>query len=408
MKELLGLDKEKEDTYLLAFSGGPDSVYLLYRLSLMYQDELNKKVALCYIDYHDSPYVEEEEKVVKYYVDKYELKFFKNDVHYDKAKDHNFEEWAREYRYNLFAKIIRENGYSALLTAHQKTDVVETYLLQKKRKNLPHHYGLHPVTVLKGTKLIRPLLNISKRELTEELNQNGLPYYDDVTNLDFKKERNRIRSELEEEKLDQIILEMNEENKRLDIIYNLFSENKNGISFKDYDSWTEEEKQRYCFYLLDSHFVSVGREGIAKRMKDFLKKKGNKEFQISTDLILYRTNEEFFLSVPFEKLSYEYEITEPTVLENEYFSIDLNQKDAFNIKGFPIQIRNYRKGDEISTNLGIKEVSLFLKKQDVPLYLYPLYPVFVKNDKIFYVPFYQDIKKGKIPFRLKYQKGILK
>ncbi len=408
MKELLCLDELKEDTFLLAFSGGPDSVYLLYRLSLLYKNDLNKKVSICYIDYHDSPYVEEEERIVKYYVDKYNLKLHKNDVHYNKEKDHNFEEWAREYRYDLFAKIIKENGYSALLTAHQKTDVVETYLLQKKRKNLPYHYGLNSVTTLKGMKLIRPLLNISKKELTEELDNLHLPYYDDITNLDVKKERNRIRSELKESELNQIIDEMDKENDRLETIYNLFSLNKNGISFSIYETWSEEDKQRYCFYLLDSHFVKCGREGIAKRMKDFLKKKGNKSFRIYDDLVLYRTSEEFFLSVPFERLSYQFEIAEPATIDNEYFSVDLNDINAFNIKGFPIQIRNYKEGDEISTNLGIKEVSLFLKKQDVPLYLYPLYPVFVKDGKIFYVPFFQDIKKGKIPFQLKYQKGILK
>lgn len=408
MKELLCLDKQKEDTFLLAFSGGPDSVYLLYRLSLLYENNLNKKVTLCYIDYHDSPYVEEEERIVKYYVDKYNLKLHKDDVHYDKEKDHNFEEWAREYRYDLFSKIIKENGYSALLTAHQKTDVVETYLLQKKRGNLPYHYGLNPITTLKGMKLIRPLLDISKKELTDELNKLHLPYYDDITNLDVKKERNRIRSELKEYELNQIISEMDKENDRLDNVYNLFALNKNGILFSIYDTWKDDDKQRYCFYLLDCHSVKCGREGIAKRMKDFLKKKGNKSFKIDDNLVLYRTNMVFFLSIPFEKLSYQYEIKEPTTLDNEYFQADLNDIDAFNIKGFPIQIRNYKEGDEISTNLGIKEVSLFLKKQDVPLYLYPLYPVFVKDDKIFYVPFYQDIKKGKIPFQLKYQKGILK
>lgn len=408
MKDLLALDTLNKGTFLLAFSGGPDSVYLLYRLSLLYENELNKKIAICYINYHDSPYVDEEENIVKYYVDKYDLVLYKNDVYYNKEENHNFEDWAREYRYDLFTKIIQEHGYTGLLTAHQKTDVVETYLLQKKRKNLPYHYGLSCVTTLKSVKLIRPLLNISKRELTDELNQIHFPYYDDITNLDTKKERNRIRSELKEDELNKIIDELNIENKKLDLLYNLFSNNKNGTSFSLYETWTDEEKKRYSFYLLDTHSIQSGREGIAKRMTDFLKKKGNKEFKISDSLILYRTNDSFFLSIPFDKLSYEYQITEPTIIESEYFQADLTKTDSFNIKGFPFQIRNFKDGDIISTNLGIKEVSRFLKKQDVPLYLYPLYPVFVKDDKIFYVPFYQDIKKGKIPFKLKYQKGILK
>lgn len=408
MKDLLCLSELKEGRFLLAFSGGPDSVYLLYRLSLLYKEKLNEKVALCYIDYHDSPYVDKEEEIVQFYVDKYNLKLYKDDVKYDAKKDHNFEEWAREYRYDLFSKIIKENGYKALLTAHQKTDDAETYLLQKKRNNHPLHYGLNTKTSLKGMIVLRPLLSISKRELTDELDDNHLPYYDDITNNDTHKERNRLRKKLKEEDIDSIITQLKEDNEKLNKLYNLFKSYRNGMTFSSFDSFSEEEKQRYCFYLLDSHSIKKGREGIGKRMMDFLRKKGNKEFKIDDDLVLYRTKEEFFLSIPFEKLSYEYQINEPCLINNEYFQADLHDIESFNIKEFPITIRNYKKGDIISTNLGIKEVELFLKKQDVPLYLYPLYPVFIKDDKIFFIPFYQDIKKNKIPFKLNYQKGVIK
>lgn len=408
MKDLLCLSELKEGKFLLAFSGGPDSVYLLYRLSLLYNEKLNERIALCYIDYHDSPYVDKEEEIVKFYVDKYQLKLYKDDVHYDAIKDHNFEEWAREYRYDLFSKIIKENEYKALLTAHQKTDDAETYLLQKKRNNYPLHYGLNTVTSLKGMTVLRPLLSISKKELTDELDENHLPYYDDITNNDIRKERNRFRKELKEEKIDSIITRLNDANNRLEKLYNLFENYQNGMDFSFFDSLKEEEKQRYCFYLLDSHSIKKRREGIGKGMLDFLRRKGNKEFRIDDSLTLYRTKDEFFLSIPFEKLSYEYQIKEPCLIDNEYFQADLNDISSFNIKGFPITIRNYKEGDIISTNLGIKEASLFLRKQDVPLYLYPLYPVFVKDDKIFYIPFYQDIKKNKIPFKLNYQKGTIK
>lgn len=408
MKDLLCLSELKEGRFLLAFSGGPDSVYLLYRLSLLYKEKLNKRIALCYIDYHDSPYVGKEEEIVKFYVEKYQLKLYKDDAYYDAKENHNFEEWAREYRYDLFSEIIKENGYKALLTAHQKTDDAETYLLQKKRNNHPLHYGLNTVTSLKGMTVLRPLLSISKKELTDELDDNHLPYYDDITNNDISKERNRFRKELKEEEIDIIITQLKADNNRLEKLYNLFENYQNGMSFSSFDSLKEEEKQRYCFYLLDSHSIKKGREGIGKRMMDFLRRKGNKEFRIDDSLTLYRTKDEFFLSVPFEKLSYEYQINEPCLIDNEYFEADLNDIASFNIKSFPITIRNYKEGDIISTNLGIKDASLFLRKQDVPLYLYPLYPVFVKDDRIFFIPFYQDIKKNKIPFKLNYQKGIIK
>ena len=235
----------------MAFSGGPDSVYLLYRLSLLYKEKLSERIALCYIDYHDSPYVDKEEEIVRFYVEKYQLKLYKDDVHYDAIKDHNFEEWAREYRYDLFSRIIKENGYKALLTAHQKTDDAETYLLQKKRNNYPLHYGLNTMTSLKGMTILRPLLSISKKELTDELDDNHLPYYDDITNNDTSKERNRFRKELKEEEIDDIITRLKEENIRLDKLYSLFENYQNGISFNSFYSWKEEEQQRYCIYILD-------------------------------------------------------------------------------------------------------------------------------------------------------------
>ena len=100
--------------YLLAYSGGPDSVYLLWMLAIYYQDKLNEHIAICYINYHDSPFVDQEEKLVYSYVERFQIKIYKDDVYYHKEKDKNFEEWARNYRYNLFEKIVKEGGYNTV------------------------------------------------------------------------------------------------------------------------------------------------------------------------------------------------------------------------------------------------------------------------------------------------------
>ena len=118
--------------YLLAFSGGPDSVYLLEALKSYLGDGLSDIIRLCYINYHDSSAVKEEEAIVNEYVDKYHLKLYRFDTKFKKG---NFEDWARKYRYQKFKTIIRKEKMTALLTAHQKDDDIETYILQKERKN---------------------------------------------------------------------------------------------------------------------------------------------------------------------------------------------------------------------------------------------------------------------------------
>lgn len=407
MKELRCKEELKEGRFLLAFSGGPDSVYLLYRLALLYKNELNKRVSLCYINYHDSPYVNEEEKIVYYYVNKYNLTIYKDDTKFTGEINHNFEEWAREYRYHLFAEIIKRENLDALLTAHQKTDHVETYILQKRRNNLPYHYGLKEKNNLNGLCILRPLLNISKRELINELNQNELPFYDDITNKDTKKDRNRLRVELSEDMIDSYLDQIDTENSELDKLYVLFNSNHTGMDFITYNSLSDDSKKRYCFYLLDKFNIKEGREGIGKRMFDFLNGNGYSSFELANQYKLYRTNNSFFVSTDFETLSYSYTIKSKEKISTPFFDIDLSDSALFLVKSFPITIRNFHKGDRIASNLPIKDVETLLKKQGVPSIYFPLYPILSANDKIFCVPFYTDIKKGKLPIKLKYLKGIL-
>ncbi len=391
------IDKDKR--YLLAFSGGPDSVYLLWMLSLYFGSELSEHILLCYINYHDSDFVDEEERLVDGYIHGFHLMAIKDDVYYEKEKDRNFEEWARDYRYDLFLRLVRENNLEGVLTAHQKTDVIETYLLQKKRGNMPLYYGLRKENTLYGLKVIRPLLTISKKQLTDELDKENIPYYFDITNTYDKKERNRIRMNLDENEIPVLSKKIEEENKRLFDLYKSFKSHVNGMAFTEYDSMDEEERKRYCFFLVDHHISHDGREGYGKLLFDFLKRKDKGVLSLGGKYC-YRTSRFFFISEDINKVSYSFVYEKKGVYENEYFSIDLNDISKFNLKKLPVTIRNYHEGDRISTNLPTKDVRDALRKQGVPFYMIPIYPVFVQDGKIVCVPFYRDIREKKIPFCL--------
>ncbi len=391
---------DQKEKYLLAFSGGPDSVYLLWMLSFYFGNGLKNHIFLCYINYHDSPYVEEEERIVDETISFFQIEAIKNDVYYSKDTDRNFEEWARDYRYDFFSKIVKERNLAGVLTAHQKTDVVETYLLQKERKNSPLYYGLKKKNDLYGLLLLRPLLSISKEELTKQLDDNHIPYYFDITNMNLKKKRNSIRANLIESELDSTIQKIDQENKELEKTYSFFSSHKKGMSFLIYETLSEDQKRRYCFYLLDQNTKGINREANGKRIYDFLKKKEYGLLSMEDDWFLYRTKKGFFLGKDISQFSYSFTYQEKGIYENEFFKIDLFSILKFNLKNLPVEIRNYQDGDRVSTNLPTKDIYQLLRKQGVPAFLIPIYPVFVQDGKIICVPFYKDLKEKKIPLYL--------
>lgn len=406
MKHPLLTDEEKKKKYLVAFSGGPDSVYLLFRLACFYKEELPRHVALVYINYHDSPYVKEEERIVFYYQRKYRLTLFKKDVTFWKYRRINFEEWARNYRYYYFSKLIQKERYDALLTGHQLTDHVETYLLQQKRNNLPLFYGLRRINTLKGMTVLRPLLDISKRRILEILQNRHFPYYDDITNTNLEKQRNHVRSELKEESLLPLAKVIHKKNQELHKLYDFFSRHPYGMPFSLYDTLNEEEKKRYCFFLLDQLSIAQGREGLGKNLFSFLNKHGNQSLPLFKNYVLYRFQDTFFTSLDLNSLSYSYTYEKPGVYHTKYFDVDLRDLSKFNFHSFPVTIRNFKENDRMDTDFPIQEVSLFLSKQSVPSYMKHLYPVFLIQGKIKEVPFPQDIKRKKTPIRLKFIYGI--
>lgn len=397
-----------EDRYLVAFSGGPDSVFLLESLSHYYQNDLNKHIALCYINYQDSPFVKEEEAIIDFYTNKYQLTTYKALTSFNKKKDRNFEDWARKYRYHFFAKLVKKENYRALLTAHQKDDVLETYLLQKERGNLPLSYGLSTTSSLKNLLVIRPLLSVSKKEIYNYLHENNLPYYEDITNKDDHTLRNKIRrKERSEEEEKALLLEIEERNTKLKAFYEELSSLSYPLSFKKYKAYDAEEKKRLLYYLLEKENIqenSKRKNGLVKEAYEFLKRMENGSLVLDKKKVLYRTKEGFFIDKDRSCLSYQHVFKRKQVYKTEIFTIDLKDPSLFNLQSLPVIVRNYKEGDQISTNLPQKDVKTFLKKQGVPFSLLPLYPVFLQNGKIVAVPFYSDIKKGKLPltFNLPY------
>ncbi|WFQ93991.1 tRNA lysidine(34) synthetase TilS [Mycoplasma feriruminatoris] len=217
----------KFEKYLIAVSGGPDSVFLLCNVIKIIDPN---NLVVCHVNYNFRSDSNIDQKIVSDLCKKFNLKLELLNIqkNYDLLKE-NFESWAREKRYDFFNKIAKKYNIYNLLVAHNLNDLIETYLLQLQRNNLVDYYGLRTVSMYKDLVVYRPLLDVKKSEILNYLHTNKISYAIDSTNSDTKYQRNKIRSTLNENSFTKIKNQINKANDNLKnikkIVDNYLNEN---------------------------------------------------------------------------------------------------------------------------------------------------------------------------------------
>ena len=392
---MLNLDKNMK--YLLACSYGPDSMYLF---SLLLNEGYNFGVA--HVNYHFRKESDEEERKLREHCDKNNVPLFVYDN--KELVTSNIEEKAREIRYSFFKSVYDREGYDVLLVAHHKDDHLETYLMQKQRKNLPLFYGINEKTTINGMVVIRPLLNIYKEDILKYDDDHHIPYSIDVTNLENTFLRNKIRNDLlknyTREEKESLAREIDRENERLNSIKCKLNDNDiNDVSFL---SSLGDEELSYALtnlmrkelpdYECSSRFVSE----IKKVCES---KKPNVLIALKDDYYLMKEYDHLSIRklTSFEPII----VNEPTVIDNDFFYFDLNKKDFLK---YPLIVRPYQKGDTYLINDYSVSVRRLFIDWKMPIYLRKMWPLFIHDGKVIYIPRYQkdfDIKNDEY-FYVKY------
>jgi tRNA(Ile)-lysidine synthase len=102
---------------------------------------------------------------------------------------------AREARYRLLARTARANGALHILTAHTRDDQAETVLMRISRgSGIAGLSAMARETMRDGFILARPLLNVPKSRLIATLEKAGIGYAEDPTNRDVSFTRPRLRA----------------------------------------------------------------------------------------------------------------------------------------------------------------------------------------------------------------------
>ena len=150
---------ENKNKYVVAVSGGTDSMALL---SMMLEKKCSLVVA--FVNYHTRKESDKEEDMVKSFCALHNVKCYVKDA-YSSSKKGNFEAWARDVRYAFFKEVYTKEKASSLIVAHHKDDLIETYLMQKKRGAIVSYYGIKETTTINAMKVARPLLSYRKPQV---------------------------------------------------------------------------------------------------------------------------------------------------------------------------------------------------------------------------------------------------
>lgn len=177
------------DLYIVALSGGADSVALLL---LLKEGGFNVHAAHCNFLLRGSESDRDEDFCVdlcrQLGVELHRAHFSTRE--YAEAHKVSVEMAARELRYNWFEQLRKDIGAVGICVAHHRDDSVETVLL-----NMIRGTGLRGLTGIQPRNgyVLRPLLCVSRDEIEHFLAKRGQKYVIDSTNLETDVKRNKVR-----------------------------------------------------------------------------------------------------------------------------------------------------------------------------------------------------------------------
>lgn len=180
---------EKDGKYLVALSGGADSVTLLWVLH-----ELGYQIEACHCNFQlRGAESDRDEQFCVQLCEQLGIPLHR--IHFDtrlyaEVHKESIELAARNLRYRYFAQLKEDVEADGICVAHHQDDTVETMLI-----NLIRGAGIQGLTGIsaKNGDILRPLLCVDRKEILAYLEEKGQDYVTDSTNLVDDVVRNKIR-----------------------------------------------------------------------------------------------------------------------------------------------------------------------------------------------------------------------
>lgn len=189
---------EAGDRILVAVSGGPDSVALLFCLNAL-RDKWSWDLLVGHVDHGVRGKESAEDAIfVKTLAENLGIPSLINPIRIQKAEVRqsrkSLQEFARERRYLALENMASEVKAAKIALGHQADDQAETVLMWMMRGSGTG--GLSGMPPRRGRTLVRPLLDQTRSDILDYLAATGAAFRTDSTNEQLIYLRNRVRREI--------------------------------------------------------------------------------------------------------------------------------------------------------------------------------------------------------------------
>ncbi len=411
---------KQNDCIVIGVSGGPDSM-CLFDVILKLRPIYNLKIICAHINHSQRKESEEEKEFVEKISNENNCIFAYKKLEFETTKD--FENQARQKRYQFFKQVMEKYQADYLLTAHHGDDLIETILMRLTRgSNLKGYAGIKKISNFANFKIVRPFLYTTKKEIEEYNKENKIEYRIDKSNESDNYTRNRYRK--------QMLPFLKQENKNVHLKFLKFSEEMEIIDNYIENSLSLILTSVYDFGKVNLHKFKNLDLVLQKRVIEYiLKEEYGNNINCITDkhveLILHLCNSQKAnqnLNLPLKKTiikSYEtlywshnnktgyeeYSLEDKVVLNDKSMIIKISETDIeksnyilrLNSKEiqFPLKIRTRKKEDkmEVKNLQGSKKIKDIFIDEKIPIVKRDSWPILVDaNDNILWL---LGLKKSK-------------
>ena len=430
---------ENGDKIVLGLSGGPDSVCLLHILYRL-KEKLDIEVYAAHLNHQirgieaqkDALYITQlcENLGVTSFVKSIDV------PKYCKENGLSVEEGARKLRYEMFEEIKQKTKSNKIAIGHNLNDQAETILMRIMRGT--GLQGLRGIEYIRDNNIIRPILDIDRKDIEAYCEEYELNPRIDHTNLETIYTRNKIRLELIPYMKDNFNPNVIESIVRMSNSLKTDSDyiqEESEIKFKEVSNLQEDaceiDIQKYS-KLHDAIKVRVLRKGIKhilgdtnfvdqKHIEDIMQLEDNKKIDkmitLPRGIFAYRRKNTILLinkEIVNETIEFCYNLPSNgfikvkelnLVLETQTMNIDryksmkLDKKskgfDFDKVKG-GIVVRSRKEGDKIKLSAGSKKIKDLFIDLKIPREERCNVPIIVDEQGILCVGDYKNSENYKI------------
>ena len=374
---------DKTKTYVIGVSGGPDSMALL---DMCRREGISLVIAHMNYQIRESAY--RDMKIVEDYAQAYDIPCVIRMQ--EKECIGNFEAFAREQRYNFYAELLEKYHGEAVLLAHHLDDHLETYLMQKQRHSEGKVWGIQACTIIKGCRILRPLLSMSKQDVMDYCHRYQVPYGVDETNLSDDYTRNRIRHQIiekmsyqEKQELNEQILQENIKKQETNRKWERFISNWQ-YTVQELSELSKEDIQSFLHYLLyDKMHIAINHHEIRQLIQLIQSGRDGWSRELANQYEIYQEYGKLCIELK-DEVAYAYTYDHVQFEKTPYFCISQtgSSVEALTLTkdDFPITIRNAKKGDQIQLRFGTKKLNRWFIDRKIPKKERKVWPVVVNKD----------------------------